>query len=73
MSSATAIPASRMRRILSAGESTFLSTTVPAWPKLMPGISSMKRPATNATIGSRLRFSFAQRASSASEDPPGSE
>ena len=73
ISSATEIPAARMRRILSAGESSFFSTIVPACPKLMPGMSSMKRPATNATIGRRLLFSVAQRASSASEAPPGSE
>src|SRR5439155_465050 len=37
------------------------------------GVSSMKRPAMNATIGSRDSFSVTQCASSASMRPPGSE
>ena len=70
--SATVIPASFRRSIFSAVVSALPSTIVPAWPKRMPGISSMKRPAMNATIGSRDLFSVTQRASSASMRPPGS-
>ena len=40
--------------------SSLPSTIVPAWPKLMPGISSMNRPAMNATIGRRESFSVTQ-------------
>src|SRR5262249_8290932 len=57
MRSATAIPASARRAIFSLAVSSLPSTMVPAWPKLMPGISSMKRPAMKATIGSRESFS----------------
>src|SRR6185295_14666909 len=71
--SATEMPAARMRSILSAVVSAFPSTIVPAWPNRMPGISSMKRPAMKATIGSRLLCSRTQSASSASMRPPGSE
>src|SRR3954469_12839875 len=57
ISSATVIPASFSRLIFSAAVSALPSTMVPAWPKLMPGISSMKRPAMKATIGSLESFS----------------
>ena len=53
ISSATAMPASCRRAIFSAAVSALPSTIVPAWPKLMPGISSMNLPAMKATIGSR--------------------
>ena len=43
ISSATVMPASARRAIFSAAVSSLPSTIVPAWPKLMPGISSMKR------------------------------
>ena len=72
ISSATVMPASARRAIFSAAVSALPSTIVPAWPKLMPGISSMKRPAMKATIGSRELFSVTQSASSASIRPPGS-
>ncbi len=72
ISSATVMPASCSRLIFSAAVSALPSTIVPAWPKLMPGISSMKRPAMNATIGSLESFSVTYRASSASMRPPGS-
>src|SRR4051812_3426197 len=55
--SATVIPASCSRWIFSAAVSALPSTIVPAWPKLMPGISSMKRPAMKAIIGSFESFS----------------
>jgi hypothetical protein len=42
--SATVIPASARRAIFSVAVSSLPSTIVPAWPKLMPGISSMNRP-----------------------------
>src|SRR4030095_10892734 len=71
-SSATVMPASARRLIFSAAVSALPSTIVPAWPKLMPGISSMKRPAMKATIGSFESFSVTYRASSASMRPPGS-
>jgi hypothetical protein len=48
------------------------STIVPAWPKDMPGISSMKRPAMKATIGSRDSFWTTHSDSCASIRPPGS-
>src|SRR5438552_4036592 len=70
--SATAMPAWARRAIFSAAVSWIPSTIVPAWPKLMPGISSMNLPAMNATIGRRDSFSTTQRASSASMRPPGS-
>ncbi len=70
--SATVMPACASRAIFSEAVSSLPSTIVPAWPKLMPGISSMKRPAMNATIGRRESFSLTQRASSASMRPPGS-
>jgi hypothetical protein len=73
MRSATEMPAARMRSILSAVVSALPSTIVPACPNRMPGIASMKRPAMNATIGRRERFSRSQSASSASMRPPGSE
>ena len=47
-----------MRAIFSPVVSSLPSTIVPAWPKRMPFISSMKRPAMNATIGSRESCSF---------------
>src|SRR5215217_4537816 len=72
ISSATVIPASFSRLIFSAAVSALPSTIVPACPNDMPGISSMNRPAMNATIGSRESFSVTQRASSASMRPPGS-
>src|SRR4051795_1956936 len=55
--SATVMPASCSRSIFSAAVSALPSTIVPAWPKLMPGISSMKRPAMKAMIGSFESFS----------------
>src|SRR4051812_13624971 len=55
--SATVMPASCSRWIFSAAVSALPSTIVPAWPKLMPGISSMKRPAMKAMIGSFESFS----------------
>ena len=61
ISSATTIPASASRAIFSVAVSSLPSTIVPAWPKLIPGISSMNRPAMNATIGSRESFSVTQR------------
>ena len=72
ISSATVMPAASRRAIFSVAVSSLPSTIVPAWPKLMPGISSMKRPAMNATIGSRELFSVTHLASSASIRPPGS-
>src|SRR5919204_1628322 len=72
ISSATVMPASFSRAIFSAAVSALPSTIVPAWPKLIPGISSMKRPAMNATIGSPESCSVTHRASSASIRPPGS-
>src|SRR5438445_672933 len=47
------MPAAARRSIFSLAVSSLPSTIVPAWPKLIPGISSMKRPAMKATIGSR--------------------
>ena len=73
MRSATAMPAASRRAILSAVVSARPSTIVPAWPKRMPGISSMKRPAMNATTGSREPCSAMCAASCASIGPPGSE
>ncbi|TMM15387.1 MAG: hypothetical protein E6F96_12985 [Actinobacteria bacterium] len=70
--SATAMPAAPSRAIFSAAVSSRPSTIVPACPKLMPGISSMNRPAMNATIGRRESLSVTQRASCASMRPPGS-
>ncbi len=70
--SATVMPACARRAIFSEAVSSLPSTIVPAWPKDMPGISSMKRPAMNATIGSRELCSVTHRASSASMRPPGS-
>src|SRR4051794_12619791 len=72
ISSATTMPASARRAIFSVAVSSLPSTIVPAWPKLMPGISSMNRPAMNATIGRRESFSVTHLASSASMRPPGS-
>src|SRR3954452_23686438 len=72
ISSATTMPASARRAIFSLAVSSLPSTIVPAWPKLMPGISSMKRPAMKATIGRCESFSVTHRASSASMRPPGS-
>src|SRR5262249_59857055 len=57
ISSATTIPACARRAIFSVAVSSLPSTIVPACPKLIPGISSMKRPAMNATIGRRESFS----------------
>jgi succinyl-CoA synthetase alpha subunit len=42
------------------------------YAELMPGISSMKRPAMNATIGRRESFCVTHSASCASMRPPGS-
>src|SRR4051812_10657315 len=72
ISSATTIPASARRAIFSVAVSSLPSTIVPAWPKLIPGISSMNRPAMKATIGRRESFSVTHLASSASMRPPGS-
>src|SRR5438445_11572221 len=72
ISSATEMPASCSRRSFSAAVSALPSTIVPAWPKRMPGILSMKRPAMKAMIGRRELFSFTQRLSCASIGPPGS-
>src|SRR5439155_368521 len=82
ISSATMMPADSSRLIFSAAVSALPSTIVPAWPKLIPGISSMKRPAMKATIGRRSArsaptgrfapsFSLSQVASCASIRPPG--
>ena len=57
ISSATTMPASASRAIFSVAVSSLPSTIVPAWPKLMPGISSMKRPAMKAMMGSFESFS----------------
>ena len=73
MRSATVIPAAFIRLIFSTVVSAFPSTMVPAWPKRMPGISSMNRPAMKATIGRRESFFWSHSASSASIRPPGSE
>ena len=70
--SATMIPAAWRRATFSVAVSSLPSTIVPAWPKLIPGISSMKRPAMNATIGIRESLSLTHAASSASIRPPGS-
>src|SRR3954464_9664007 len=72
ISSATTMPASARRAIFSVAVSSLPSTIVPAWPKLIPGISSMNRPAMKATIGRRDSFSVTHLASSASMRPPGS-
>src|SRR5829696_2727108 len=72
ISSATTMPASARRAIFSVAVSSLPSTMLPAWPKLMPGISSMKRPAMNATIGRRESLSLTHSASWASMRPPGS-
>ena len=72
ISSATVMPASRRRVIFSAAVSALPSTMVPAWPKLMPGISSMNLPAMKATMGRRELCSVTQAASWASMRPPGS-
>src|SRR5207253_10649780 len=72
MRSATAMPAAARRAIFSEAVSSLPSTIVPACPKLMPGISSMKRPAMKATIGNRDSFASIHRESSASMRPPGS-
>ena len=66
--SAIVIPAACMRAIFSVAVSSLPSTIVPACPKDMPGISSMKRPAMNAITGNRGPYS----ASWASIRPPGS-
>src|SRR6201999_3263477 len=62
ISSATVIPASANRLIFSVAVSSLPSTIVPAWPNDIPGISSMNRPAMNATIGRRELFSVTHRA-----------
>src|SRR5690606_12735139 len=74
MRSTTGIPAASSRAIFSLAESSLPSTIVPAWPKLMPCISSssMNFPAMKATIGSREPVSSRQSTSSASIRPPGS-
>src|ERR1019366_223505 len=72
ISSATTIPASASRAIFSPAVSSLPSTIVPAWPKLIPGISSLNRPAMNATIGRRESLSVTHCASCASIRPPGS-
>src|SRR3954447_1742035 len=72
--STTGIPASSRRAIFCVAESSAPSTIVPAWPKLMPCISSssMNLPAMKAMIGSLASFSSRQSTSSASMRPPGS-
>src|SRR5205823_5779015 len=72
--STTGIPAASRRAIFWVAESSAPSTIVPAWPKLMPCISSssMNRPAMNATIGRRESLASRQSTSSASMRPPGS-
>ena len=69
---ATAIPARSMRSIFSAVVSSRPSTIVPAWPKRIPGIASMKRPAMKATTGRREETASMYSASAASARPPGS-
>src|SRR4029453_13665037 len=56
--STTRIPASSRRAIFSVAVSSLPSTIVPAWPKLIPFISSssMNLPAMKATIGGRRGF-----------------
>ena len=66
------MPASARRAIFSLAVSSLPSTIVPAWPKDMPGISSMKRPAMKATTGSRESLAVTQSDSWASMRPPGS-
>ena len=72
--STTGIPAASSLAIFSVAVSSAPSTIVPAWPKLIPFISSesMKRPAMKATIGSRDSFSVTHSDSCASIRPPGS-
>src|SRR5262245_28472842 len=72
--STTGMPAASSRAIFCVAESSAPSTIVPAWPKLMPFISSssMNLPAMKATIGSRESFRSRQSTSSASIRPPGS-
>src|SRR5581483_6779944 len=72
--SMTGIPAASRRAIFSVAVSSLPSTIVPAWPKLIPFISSssMKRPAMKATIGSRESCSATHSESCASIRPPGS-
>src|SRR5512139_33721 len=72
--STTGIPADSRRALFSVAESSAPSTIVPAWPKLIPFISSssMNLPAMKATIGSAESFSSRQSTSSASIRPPGS-
>jgi len=72
MRSATVIPAAARRAIFSDAVSSLPSTMVPAWPKDMPGISSMKRPAMKATTGRREWCSVTHSESWASMRPPGS-
>src|SRR4051812_41067342 len=73
MSSATVMPTDSRRAIFSVAVSSLPSTIVPAWPKLIPGISSMNRPAMKATMGiSRVARSWMCWASWASMRPPGS-
>ncbi len=74
MRSTTGIPAASRRAIFSVAESSLPSTIVPAWPKLIPCISSssMNLPAMKATIGSSEPARSRQSTSSASIRPPGS-
>src|SRR5215216_1491167 len=74
MRSTTGIPAASRRAIFSVAESSLPSTIVPAWPKLIPCISSssMNLPAMKATIGSREPARSRHSTSSASMRPPGS-
>src|SRR3954453_18952809 len=72
ISSATVMPAASRRAIFSVAVSSLPSTIVPAWPKLMPGISSMNLPAMKATIGRRELLSVTHRAGAAPIRPPGS-
>jgi hypothetical protein len=60
--------------IFSVAVSSTPSTIVPAWPKLIPFISSssMNLPAMKATIGRRESFSETHSESWASMRPPGS-
>src|SRR6476620_2124200 len=72
--STTRMPAASRRAIFSVAVSSLPSTIVPAWPKLMPFISSssMNLPAMKATIGRRLSLSLTHSESCASMRPPGS-
>ena len=72
--STTGMPAASSRAIFWVAESSAPSTIVPAWPKLIPFISSssMNLPAMKAMIGSFESLASRQSTSSASIRPPGS-